>query len=84
MGVGQIQEDKVGFLPFNFIRKKLTMRKGSQRRGDKRTDRREQADKAAPWRGLGVAPACASVHAESLICSQALLPGCVSMNKSVV
>ena len=42
VGVGQIQEDKVGFLPFNFIRKKLMMRKGSQRRGDKRMDRREQ------------------------------------------
>lgn len=39
VGVGQIQEDKVGFLPFNFIRKKLTMRKGSQRRGDKRMER---------------------------------------------
>lgn len=84
VGVGQIQEDKVGFLPFNLIRKKFTMRKESQRRGDKRIDRREQADKAAPWGVLRVAPACASFHAESLICSQALFPGCVSMNKSVV
>lgn len=38
--VDRYRKDRGGFTPSNFHRKKLTMRKGSQRRGDRNQDRR--------------------------------------------
>lgn len=48
MGVGQIQEDKVGFLPFNFIREahdeEGEPEKGGQGNGESRQTRRHRGE----------------------------------------